>query len=138
MTAVLAIGSDFAMATRQKLVQANDAFFALLGFRPGELIEQSPSCIISPAETRAFLAALREVVDRVAARAFRGSAYDFMQEPLDWDFFVASLYRAIRAHARIRRLNDRQVALRRGATKLEWIAERPRRELRRGPVRAKS
>ena len=47
-----------------KILQANDAVFALLGFRPDELIEQSLSRIISPAETREFLAALREVVER--------------------------------------------------------------------------
>src|SRR5207249_47659 len=47
-----------------KILQANDAVFALLGFRPDELIEQSLSRIISPQETREFLAALREVVER--------------------------------------------------------------------------
>jgi PAS domain S-box-containing protein len=47
-----------------KILQANDAVFALLGFRPDELIEQSLSRIISPEETREFLAALREVVQR--------------------------------------------------------------------------
>ncbi len=46
-----------------KILQANDAVFALLGFRPDELIEQSLSRIISSQETRAFLAALREVVE---------------------------------------------------------------------------
>ena len=45
-----------------KILQANDAVFELLGFRPAELIEQSLSRIISPEETREFLAALREVV----------------------------------------------------------------------------
>jgi PAS domain S-box-containing protein len=48
-----------------KILQANDAVFALLGFRPDELIEQSLSRIISPAETSEFLAALRRVVERV-------------------------------------------------------------------------
>src|SRR5215510_12343770 len=47
-----------------KILQANDAVFALLGFRPDELIEQSLSRIISPEETREFMAALREVVER--------------------------------------------------------------------------
>ena len=49
-----------------KILQANDAVFALLGFRPDELIEQSLSRILSPDETREFLAALREVVEREA------------------------------------------------------------------------
>src|SRR5258705_285418 len=53
------------------ILQANDAVFALLGFRPDELIEQSLSRIISPEETRAFLAALREVVERGVTRNAR-------------------------------------------------------------------
>src|SRR6266704_3940261 len=52
-----------------KILQANDAVFALLGFRPDELIEQSLSRIISPEETREFLAALREVGEREDTRA---------------------------------------------------------------------
>jgi PAS domain S-box-containing protein len=47
-----------------KIIDANDAVFELLGFRPDELVEQSLSQIISPDETREFLAALREVVER--------------------------------------------------------------------------
>src|SRR5256885_1769524 len=54
-----------------KILQANDAVFALLGFRPDELIEQSLSRIISPDETREFLAALREVVERGVTRNAR-------------------------------------------------------------------
>src|SRR5438445_8478799 len=51
-----------------KILQANDAVFALLGFRADELIEQSLFRIISLAETRAFLDALREVVERGVTR----------------------------------------------------------------------
>src|SRR5690349_6929906 len=54
-----------------KILQANDAVFALLGFRPDELIEQSLSRIITPEETREFLAALREVVERGVTRNAR-------------------------------------------------------------------
>src|SRR5712692_555695 len=54
-----------------KILQANDAVFALLGFRPDELNEQSLSRIISPDETREFLAALREVVERGVTRNAR-------------------------------------------------------------------
>src|SRR5256712_502707 len=54
-----------------KILQANDAVSQLLGFRPDELIEQSLSRIISPAETREFLAALREVVERGVTRNAR-------------------------------------------------------------------
>src|SRR5437764_1050193 len=54
-----------------KILQANDAVFPVLGFRPDELIEQSLSRIISPDETREFLAALREVVERGVTRNAR-------------------------------------------------------------------
>src|SRR6185295_14927447 len=47
-----------------KILQANDAVSQLLGFRRDEVVEQSLSNIISPDETREFLSALREVVER--------------------------------------------------------------------------
>src|ERR671925_115054 len=54
-----------------KILQANDAVSQLLGFRPDEVLEQSLSRIISPTETREFLAALREVVERGVTRNAR-------------------------------------------------------------------
>src|SRR5437667_175399 len=54
-----------------KILQANDAVFPLLGFRPDEVLEQSLSRIIRPEETRAFMAALREVVERGVMRNVR-------------------------------------------------------------------
>ena len=54
-----------------KILQANDAVFNLLGFRPDELVEHSLSRIISHEETREFIAALREVVERGATRNVR-------------------------------------------------------------------
>ena len=51
-----------------KILQANDAVYELLGFRPAELIEQSLSRFISAHETQEFLAALREVVERGVTR----------------------------------------------------------------------
>src|SRR5687767_16000411 len=45
-----------------KILQANDAVSQLLGFRQDEVLEQSLSRFISAEETRAFTAALREVV----------------------------------------------------------------------------
>jgi PAS domain S-box-containing protein len=56
-----------------KIIDANDAVFELLGFRPDELMEQSLSQIISPEETREFLQALREVVEREEDLATIGS-----------------------------------------------------------------
>src|SRR5215467_55377 len=54
-----------------KILQANDAVYELLGFRPDEVLEQSLSRFISPEETREFLAALREVIERGATRNAR-------------------------------------------------------------------
>src|SRR3989442_824112 len=51
-----------------KILQANDAVSQLLGFRQDEVLEQSLSRFISPAETREFTAALREVVARGVTR----------------------------------------------------------------------
>ena len=54
-----------------KIQQANDAVYALLGFLPDEVLEQSLSRFISPEETREFLAALREVIKRGVTRNAR-------------------------------------------------------------------
>lgn len=54
-----------------KILSANDAVYELLGFRPDEVLEQSLSRFISPEETREFLAALREVIERGATRNAR-------------------------------------------------------------------
>jgi PAS domain-containing protein len=50
-----------------KILLANHAVYELLGFRTDEVLEQSLSRIIRPDETREFLAALREVVEREAS-----------------------------------------------------------------------
>jgi PAS domain S-box-containing protein len=51
-----------------KILQANDAVSALLGFRRDEVVEQSLSRFISEEETRAFTAALSEVVEHGGTR----------------------------------------------------------------------
>ena len=51
-----------------KILQANDAVYELLGFRPDEVLEQSLSRFISAEETREFLAALHEVIERGVTR----------------------------------------------------------------------
>src|SRR5437899_5229273 len=62
--------------------------------------------------------------DALAIQALRSGAYDFIQKPIDRDYFVASLHRAIRAHALNRRVKDRQLALERCAGELEQIVEK--------------
>src|SRR5438445_1235689 len=54
-----------------KILSANDAVYELLGFRTDEVLEQSLSRFISPEETRDFLAALREVIERGVIRNAR-------------------------------------------------------------------
>ena len=51
-----------------KIIQANEAVSELLGFRQDEVVEQSLSRFISPEETREFMAALDEVVERGVTR----------------------------------------------------------------------
>src|SRR5437762_4731369 len=54
-----------------KILTANDAVYELLGFRTDEVLEQSLSCFISSEETREFMAALREVIEKGATRNAR-------------------------------------------------------------------
>ena len=54
-----------------KILQANNAVFNLLGFRPDELIEHSLSGIMSVEETREFMTVLREVAERGGTRNAR-------------------------------------------------------------------
>jgi PAS domain S-box-containing protein len=51
-----------------KILQANDAVSQLLGFRQDEVLEQSLSRFISQEETKEFVAALDEVVERGVTR----------------------------------------------------------------------
>src|SRR5213082_1235067 len=60
----------------------------------------------------------------LAVRALRGGAYDFIQKPIDRDYLVAALKRAIQAHALNRLVKDRRLALERCAIELEKIAEK--------------
>src|SRR2546423_373815 len=61
----------FVSDLRGKILEANEAVSHLLGLRPDEVIEQSLSRIISAEETREFIAALREVVERGVTRNVR-------------------------------------------------------------------
>src|SRR5438552_2781587 len=60
----------------------------------------------------------------LVVHALRAGAYDFIQKPIDRDYFVASLDCALRAHALNRRVRDRQIALERCASELECIVEK--------------
>ena len=66
--------------------------------------------------------------NELVVRALRGGAADFIQKPIDRDYFVASLYRAIREHVLNRQAKDRKEALESYAQELERLVERLERE----------
>jgi two-component system, sensor histidine kinase and response regulator len=71
----------------------------------------------------------------LVVHALRGGARDFIQKPIDRDYFVAALYRAIREHVATRRSKERQVAMESWADELERIVEKLEGELRAMPGR---
>src|SRR5438067_1372128 len=62
--------------------------------------------------------------------ALRGGAYDFIQKPIDRDYLVAVLRRAIEMREVSRRVKQQQLALERHVNELEVIVEERTRELR--------
>jgi two-component system nitrogen regulation response regulator GlnG len=66
----------------------------------------------------------------LVVHALRGGAYDFIQKPIDRDYFVASLRRALDRRALSRRVKEQQLALEHHLNELEAIVEERTRELR--------
>jgi DNA-binding NtrC family response regulator len=66
----------------------------------------------------------------LVVNALRSGAYDFIQKPIDRDYFVASLHRAIEMRELSRRVKEQQLALERHLNELEAIVEERTRELR--------
>lgn len=65
----------------------------------------------------------------LAIDALRGGAYDFIQKPIDPDYFVASLRRAIQLSELSRKVKEQQLALERHANELERTVEERTHEL---------
>src|SRR5438094_944185 len=65
----------------------------------------------------------------LAVQALRGGAYDFIQKPIDREYFVASLIRAMQARQYKRQLDDQQHTLERHASDLERTIQERTREL---------
>jgi len=57
----------------------------------------------------------------LAVQALRGGAYDFVQKPIDRDYFVASLERAIQLRRLDREVEQQRLALERHARVLEHV-----------------
>ena len=71
--------------------------------------------------------------NELVVSALRGGASDFLHKPIDRDYFVAALYRAIRAHVVSRQAKDRQLALEAYAQELERVVEQLERGLQDEP-----
>lgn len=65
----------------------------------------------------------------LAVQALRGGAYDFIQKPIDRDYFVAALRRAIHTRQLHRQVHEQQLALKLHAGSLERLVQRRTREL---------
>src|SRR5467141_4482928 len=65
----------------------------------------------------------------LVVQALRGGAFDFIQKPIDRDYFVASLVRATQKRELSRRAKEQQVALELHLNELEAIVERRTRDL---------
>ncbi len=67
----------------------------------------------------------------LVVQALRAGAYDFIRKPIDRDYFVGSLRRAIEKRELSRRVKGQQLAVERHLNELEAIVEERTRELRK-------
>ena len=65
----------------------------------------------------------------LAVQALRAGAYDFIQKPIDRDYLVAALQRAIQTHQLRRQVREQQLALELHARSLERMVQRRTQEL---------
>src|SRR5579875_1675172 len=65
----------------------------------------------------------------LAIQALRGGAYDFIQKPIDRDYFVAALLRAVQTHNLRRQILEQQRMLEQHARTLEHTVQERTREL---------
>lgn len=65
----------------------------------------------------------------LAIQALRGGAYDFIQKPIDRDYFIAALKRAVQTHQLQRQVQEQQRVLQRYAESLEETVEERTKEL---------
>jgi serine phosphatase RsbU (regulator of sigma subunit)/FixJ family two-component response regulator/anti-sigma regulatory factor (Ser/Thr protein kinase) len=66
----------------------------------------------------------------LALQALRGGAYDFIQKPIDREYFIASLQRAIQMRQLKRRVEEQRAVLAAHATQLEDTVQERTHELR--------
>jgi len=66
---------------------------------------------------------------RLAIQALRGGAYDFIQKPIDRDYFIADLQRAVQTYHLRKQVDEQQRALEAHAISLEQTVQERTREL---------
>jgi signal transduction histidine kinase len=66
----------------------------------------------------------------LALQALRGGAYDFIQKPIERDYFIAALSRAVQVRQMSRKIANQQADLERHANELERTVEERTHELR--------
>ncbi len=74
----------------------------------------------------------------LAVQSLRGGAYDYVQKPVDRDYFVATLGRAIQVRQLHRQVTTQQQALERHAQELETVVAVRTRELRETAERVRA
>ncbi len=67
--------------------------------------------------------------ENLAIQALRGGAYDFIQKPIERDYLVAALQRAIQTHQLRRQVIEQQLALELHAQSLERVVQKRTSEL---------
>ncbi|HEV8376013.1 MAG TPA: response regulator [Candidatus Polarisedimenticolia bacterium] len=72
--------------------------------------------------------------NEVVVQALRDGAWDFIQKPIDRDYFVGALFLAIRVHAENRLVKERHLALECCVNELERIGELLEHEVRQRPT----
>src|SRR2546423_504735 len=65
----------------------------------------------------------------LAVQALRGGAYDFIQKPIDREYFLAALRRAIGSRLLSRQVQEQRVALESHTAELERVVEERTRQL---------
>src|SRR5256885_17150537 len=110
-------GQDYSAIVTDIKMPGTDGFALLAEIRA--LRPDTPTLMITGHGERAL-----------AVKALRRGACDFVQKPIDRDYFVASLWRAIEMNQLSRQVKQQQLTLERRASDLERTVEERTRELR--------
>ena len=74
----------------------------------------------------------------LAIQALRAGAYDYIQKPIDRDYFIASLNRAVQVRQLRRQVAEQRSALAQRANELEYVAQARTHDLREAAERVRA